>query len=498
MSERNIHIRAVGNADSDAPAATRRRPSRSRKRTNSHETFVHDSIDSLGYDWARIAEPHITPKFPLKVYLPRTTDDVIEVVKEVKSLGHRLGIRSKGHSSNDLVLMDGGSILLTEKLNAILEIDEQEMTATVQAGAVSAEVDDVLATRGSGLPVIGDHGDLTMGGFSSVGGISASSFRYGLFADTVQRLEYVTWDGELISCSRSERPDHFYNVLLGLGRHGVIVTLTVRIVRIDKYSTIWRNEQSHERSFERFLERTQPYLAEPPADARFIRGMWVDFNRRFGLGQFSVYQDTAQTPNARVRSNLAYGFLHRVGYVAGRLPSALDKALKYVGQAGILFSPRYASVKDAESFADRIVDATVGEPTRSLVVIARVGHYEALCRRLLDLMRDYRDRHQCFTVITLYVKGIRSEYLSGGNPDDAGWLELLFYLGINPDRMSEQVLDQLVNELDDICIETGSFRYMHSRTTKDPERRALVDPNTVSANRVGSVRPAAEEAPHFP
>lgn len=497
MAERNNWV--VGNADSANYAVTRRRSSRSRKRINSHETFVHDSIDSLGYDWARIADPNITPKFPLKVYLPRTTDDVIKVVKEAKSLGQRIGIRSKGHSSNDLVLVEGGSILLTEKLNAILEIDEQEMTVTVQSGVASAEVDDVLATRGLGLPVIGDHADISVGGFSAVGGISPSSFRYGLFVDTVQRLEYVNWDGELISCSRSERPDHFYKILLGLGRHGVIVTLTVRILRIDKYSWIWRNERRHERSFARFLERTQPYLAEPPADARFMRGMWVDFNRRLGLGHFSVYKDTAQTPYAWVRSNLAYRFLHSIGSVAGRLPTALDRAAKYVGQAGILFSPRYASVKDAEAFADRIIDATVGEPTRSLVVIARVERYESLCRRLLNLMRDYRDRQQCFTLITLYVKGIQSEYLSGGNPDDIGWVELLFYLGINPDRMSEEVLDQVVSELDDICIETGSFRYMHSRTTKDPDRRALVDPNIVSANHVRSVRPpATEETRHVP
>lgn len=145
MSEHNL--RAVGNADAIA-AAGEGWPSRIRRRINSHETFVHDSIDGLGYDWARIADPHITPKFPLKVYLPHTTDDV-------------------------------------------------------------------LAAHGLRLPVIGDHADLTMGGFSAVDGISASSFRFGLFADTVQRLEYVTWGGELISCSRSERPDHFYNVLLG-------------------------------------------------------------------------------------------------------------------------------------------------------------------------------------------------------------------------------------------------------------------------------------------
>ena len=51
--------------------------------------------NSLGYDWARIADPHITPKFPLKVYLPHTTDDVIKVVKEAKPLRQRLAVRSR-------------------------------------------------------------------------------------------------------------------------------------------------------------------------------------------------------------------------------------------------------------------------------------------------------------------------------------------------------------------------------------------------------------------
>ena len=77
-----------------------------RRQINSHETFSHDSIDSLGYDWGRIADPDVKPRFPLKVYLPQTTEDVVRVLKEVKQLGETLIVRSKGHSSNDLVLAD--------------------------------------------------------------------------------------------------------------------------------------------------------------------------------------------------------------------------------------------------------------------------------------------------------------------------------------------------------------------------------------------------------
>src|SRR5207248_10928959 len=84
------------------------------KHINSHERFVHDSIDSLGYDWSRVADPHAQPRYPLRVYLPQTTEDVVRIVQEARSLGLDLTIRAHGHSSNDLVVRDGGSILLTE------------------------------------------------------------------------------------------------------------------------------------------------------------------------------------------------------------------------------------------------------------------------------------------------------------------------------------------------------------------------------------------------
>ena len=61
-----------------------------RGKIESHETFSHDSIDSLGYDWERIGNPKIEPKFPFKVYLPRTPEDVASAVKECKKLGQEL------------------------------------------------------------------------------------------------------------------------------------------------------------------------------------------------------------------------------------------------------------------------------------------------------------------------------------------------------------------------------------------------------------------------
>ena len=63
---------------------------------------------------------------------------------------------------------------------------------------------------------------------------------------------------------------------------------------------------------------------------------------------------------------------------------------------------------------------------------------------------------------------------------------MLFDVGIQPEKLTDELLDQLVEEFDDICVEHGSWRYMHSRTTRDPEKQRAVDPNTFYAERLGS------------
>jgi hypothetical protein len=455
-------------------------PSAWRRRINSHETFTHDSIDSLGFDWERIAAPSIPSRLPRKIYLPRTTDDIVRAVRESRSLGERPIIRSKGHSSNDLVLTDGGSMILTEKLNKVLDVDTGDMTVTVQAGAVLAQVDDHLAALGLGLPIIGDHNHITAGGFASVGGISPASHRFGLFVDTVRRLQFVTWDGDLVTCSRADSPEEFHRVLAGLGRYGVIATITVQVIRVDKYHTVLRNDDRHYYSVDRFVAGSAQAIRNP-GDVVMERGVWVDFalpqGRSAGVGQFSAYHRTPQSSYAKRRDRVAYTGLNAVGAVAGRLPRAVDVALKYVGMAGILVSPAYATMKNVEFFTDKILDSTVGDPTRMFIVLAPLDNYETLFHATYRLMRDFRRRTGCFTFISVYIKSITSAYLAQGGDNDR-FCELMFYCGIAGGGMDPAVLEDLVTQLDDLCIDHHGFRYMHSRTSKDPVRRARVDPNT--------------------
>ena len=447
-------------------------------RPTSHDGLVHDLVDSFGFDWEKIGDPNIAPRHPRKLYVPRTTADVVATLREVAALGEKVVVRSKGHSSNDLVLREGGVVIYMGGMNRILSIDEAAGLAVVQGGAVSAVLEEELMKRGFGLPVIGDHDDITVGGFASVGGIGPASHRYGMFVDNVTAFEMVTWAGEVLRCSREQNRELFYRTLVGLGRQGIITEMTLRFIRIDKLGTILHNDRSLFTDFSAFVALSGQKMSAP-GDTQMIRGAFIDMigtKTRLRRGQFSAYMAAPPSALARLRNHLSYRYLHTIGYWAGRLPTTLDNLLKKVSIGGILFPPRYASIKNVERFTDKLVDSTVGDPSRWYILLTPMAAYAQTMAGLAEIAEDIQKKHQCFPFVSYYVKALRSEFLSPEDPSRL-FCELNFFTGVDPKRFTPAVLAELVERIDTLCVKVGSFRYMHTRTVKDPERLKRLDPN---------------------
>jgi hypothetical protein len=229
--------------------------------------------------------------------------------------------------------------------------------------------------------------------------------------------------------------------------------------------------------------------------------VWADFGLPGAkLGQFSSYHTTTQSWYKSLWNDVAYGFQHLVGDWAGRLPTLVDDATKYLGMACIMLSPQYAGMKNIERFTDQILDSTVGDPTRMFVVLAPADRYESLFYQLNELAVAERKRSGAITFISVYVKSIRSPYLAGDNPD-ARFCELMLYLGVRPEKMTPAVLDRLVTRIDQLVVQAGAFRYLHSLTTDEPKVREKVDPNTRYARRTAQPNgrpPATEDKTRVP
>jgi len=440
----------------------------------SHARFSHDSIASLGYDWSRIGGSEGSGRYPRAIYLPETTADVAAAVQESVLLQRPLRIRGKGHSSNDLVVSDRGALLCTERLSAIGRLDAEAGTITVQSGVTVGTLEERLAESGFGLPVAPDHPDISVGGYASAGGLGPASHRFGLFADTVAAAEYVDWSGRVTRLSRSGDPTALRRLLGGVGRHGVITELTCDVIAIDKRATVLRNDRRVTRDFASFA-RICTAFATDPADAQYARGVWLDAGeRKPRVGQLSIYHDAPGARRGRARNAVSYGALHRVGRLCSALPPGPAAAVKAAGSlAGMIASPRYASVRNIELFTDAVIDHTVGDPARTLVAVAPVETLEAAFHALYERCVELRERERCVTFISIHFKGIRSAYLAGGS-EPRRYGELMLILGVDPARMTDPLLDGLVADVDRLCVEHEAFRLLHTKTGSDPR----VDPNS--------------------
>lgn len=470
------------------------RPQGWRARIDSHDRWSHETIASLGYDWSRVADPHAGPKSPFVVYWPETTEDVVQAVREAGAAGDRLVVRGNAHSSNRLSTREHARVLVTTRLTGLLDLDADEGVATVRAGTVTADLDEYLGARGLGLPVMGSHNHITVGGFASVGGVGMTCHHHGLFVDNVEAIEYVDWDGEVHSVRRATDPVALQRLLCGTGQHGIITELTLRVVEIDKDATLLELRQESHRDLEGWLSALDP-LMHDPTDV-MVRGLWTDFRGAGGLhlrrGTVNRYAIVPPDKARRLRSTVGWGLLHGVGYVSGRVPGPVDLALRQVAIAGSIRPPRYSPYRHAEHLLDQVIDFSVGGPSRWLISWAPVRTWRELTRQQTDLLVDERESHRNLTFISLDIRPIRSGYLAQGSDDDR-FVEILFFVGIKPDGMTPHVEADLIRRLDEACASQDAFRYMHTLTVTEQPLRQKIDPNTYWASAASAVNPGTKK-----
>lgn len=144
-----------------------------------------------------------TPQFqamPDAAVAPRNTEEVAAIVKLCNE--HKIPIVPRGSGTNlcaGTTPIEGGIVLLFRHMNEILEIDEENLTMTVQSGVYTQDV--FKAAEEVGLFYPPDPGSMHI---SQIGGnISENSgglrgLKYGVTRDYVLGLEIVLPNGEVI------------------------------------------------------------------------------------------------------------------------------------------------------------------------------------------------------------------------------------------------------------------------------------------------------------
>ncbi|WP_417897883.1 glycolate oxidase subunit GlcD [Bacillus haimaensis] len=144
-----------------------------------------------------------TPNFqsmPDAVIVPRNAEEVSQIVKLCNE--NRIPLVPRGSGTNlcaGTCPTEGGIVLLFTQMNQILEIDEENLTVTVQPGVVT--LDMIHAVEAKGLFYPPDPSSMkisTIGGNINENSGGLRGLKYGVTRDYVLALEAVLPNGDII------------------------------------------------------------------------------------------------------------------------------------------------------------------------------------------------------------------------------------------------------------------------------------------------------------
>jgi FAD/FMN-containing dehydrogenase len=160
---------------------------------------------------------------PAGIALPRSADEVSDVVRTAAADGKRVAAQRTGHNAAPLGSLANTVLLRTAGLGGV-EIDAEARTARVGAGALWADV----VPRASELGLAALHGsspNVGIAGYTLGGGVSFYGRKHGLACNRVTAIELVTGTGERIRVDAQNEGDLFWALRGGGGSFGVVTAL---------------------------------------------------------------------------------------------------------------------------------------------------------------------------------------------------------------------------------------------------------------------------------
>jgi decaprenylphospho-beta-D-ribofuranose 2-oxidase len=169
-----------------------------------------------------------------EVYRPERIAETRAVLAEVAaSPTGTIVARGLGRSYGDAAINQNGAVLLDTRLDRFTHFDPATGLLECEAGVSYAELIDVFLPRGFFPPVTPGTRFVTLGGALAADVHGKNHHRDGSISAFVESFELLTADGQTLRCSRTENPDAFLATLGGMGLTGVILTVKLRLSRVE-------------------------------------------------------------------------------------------------------------------------------------------------------------------------------------------------------------------------------------------------------------------------
>lgn len=200
------------------------------------ENVLKDEADRLTYSYDAAV---LKPQLPAIVLRPTTSEGLSRVVRLCNENGLPLTVRGAGTNlSGGTIPKAGGVVVVTNALNKILEINEEDMYAVVQPGVITARFAAAVEARGLFYPPDpGSQAVSTLGGNVAENAGGLRGLKYGVTRDYVMGLKFFDVEGEVVKTgSRTVKCVTGYNLgglMVGSeGTLGVFDEIILKLVPI--------------------------------------------------------------------------------------------------------------------------------------------------------------------------------------------------------------------------------------------------------------------------
>jgi glycolate oxidase len=173
------------------------------------DSLIASLIDIVGFknvitdegreNYSRDETPNCVPVLPEVVVKPENTSVISKVMRF--ACDNKIPITPRGGGtglSAGAVPIYGGIVLSLEKMDRIIEIDEENFTGTVEAGVTLEKFTLAVTERGLYFPLYPGEKTATLGGNVATNAGGMRAVRYGVTRNFVLGLEVVLPTGEII------------------------------------------------------------------------------------------------------------------------------------------------------------------------------------------------------------------------------------------------------------------------------------------------------------
>lgn len=301
------------------------------------------------------------PSYPRVIVEARSVDDIVEVLTDPERYPSPVRAHGSNHSTTQCGVADGGTVINMRKMNRIVRIDGE--TVTAEAGALYIDVAKELERHNLQFYVNIELGNLSLGAAGCTATKDASMpGEYGQVNSYCIGMKIVTPSGELVEITEDE-PELLQAARSSFGMFGIVyeVTFKVRTLQamslehrtyeLDEFTSalpsLWESGDSMMMYIFPFLDRVSVEFRRYSGDELAARAVnpprrlaWQV--RNFSWGKFVPgigYLAERYIPSPRVRYRVIDGInrinqvmLNRV--ITAKHTTPTDQMIRYPDESG--------------------------------------------------------------------------------------------------------------------------------------------------------------------